>query len=162
MSANDSSLQLRIGSSLFTASILDNPSASAFLSLLPLSLNMSDLHGNEKFADLSIALPTAAVDPGPIRAGDLMLYGSRTLVLWYEDYSNSYTYTRIGAVEDPDGLAEAVGEGEINIEFSVPGSSTSGTSPPTPTSTNNQVRGFNGSSYTRPLIVFFCLAYFLT
>lgn len=111
MSANNSSagvLQLTIGSSVFTASILDNPTVSAFRSLLPLNLRLSDLNGNEKYADLSTALPTAATDPGSTRAGDLMLYGSRTLVLWYEDYSTTYTYTRIGAIEDSRGLAATV------------------------------------------------------
>ncbi|KAH9213673.1 hypothetical protein DL95DRAFT_462771 [Leptodontidium sp. 2 PMI_412] len=112
MSTNSSSagaLHLTIGSSVFTTSLLDNPTASEFQSLLPLNLQMSELNGNEKHAELPTSLPTSASNPGSIRVGDLMLYGSRTLVLWYEDYSSSFTYTRIGRIDDPEGLVAAVG-----------------------------------------------------
>jgi hypothetical protein len=160
MSANNSSagdLQLTIESSVFTASVFDNPTASAFRSLLPLNLRMSDLNGNEKHADLPTALPTVSTDPGSIRAGDLMLYGSRTLVLWYEDYSTNYTYTRIGAIEDFDGLVAAVGEGQIDVEFATEDSSASN---PTPSS-NRASSSINMSSYGWPALVFLCLIYVL-
>ncbi|EXL66970.1 hypothetical protein FOPG_16883 [Fusarium oxysporum f. sp. conglutinans race 2 54008] len=159
MSANNSSagdLQLTIGSSVFTTSILDNPTASAFRSLLPLDLRMSDLNGNEKHADLPTALPTASTDPGSIRAGDLMLYGSRTLVLWYEDYSTTYTYTRIGVIEDSEGLVAAVGEGQIDIRFAIEGISVSD-----PTPSSNQASSVKVSSYGWPLMIFLCLMYVL-
>ncbi|KAH7124838.1 hypothetical protein B0J13DRAFT_411383, partial [Dactylonectria estremocensis] len=155
MSANNTStglLQLTIGSSVFTASILDNPTVSAFRSLLPLNLRMSDLNGNEKHADLSTALPTAATDPGSIRAGDLMLYGSRTLVLWYEDYSTTYKYTRIGAIEDFGGLAAIVGEGQIDVGFATEGSSASSPEP-----SNNRASSVDVSTYGWPLMVFLCI-----
>ncbi|SPJ80022.1 uncharacterized protein FTOL_08414 [Fusarium torulosum] len=160
MSANNSSageLQLTIGASVFTASILDNPTASAFFSLLPLNLRMSDLNSNEKHADLPTALPTASTDPGFIRAGDLMLYGSRTLVLWYEDYSTTYTYTRIGAISDSQGLIAAIGEGQIDVNFA-----TEGISANDPTPSSNRTSSVNVSSYGWPAMVFLCLIYVLT
>ena len=137
MSANNGSaasdvLRLTIGSSVFTASLLDNPTTSAFQHLLPLNLQMSELNGNEKHSDLPISLPTSATNPGSIRVGDLMLYGSRTLVLWYEDYSSSFTYTRIGTIDNPEGLGAAVGSGTVEDGFAAGGSSSS-TSTPTAT-----------------------------
>jgi hypothetical protein len=50
-----------------------------------------------------------------------MLYGSRTLVLWYEDYSTSYTYTRIGSIESAEGLAAAVGQGDVSVGLAAVG-----------------------------------------
>ncbi|KAH6973274.1 hypothetical protein EDB80DRAFT_595954 [Ilyonectria destructans] len=159
MSADNSSasvLQLTIGSSVFTASVLDNPTVSAFISLLPLNLRMSDLNGNEKYADLSTSLPTAPTDPGSIRAGDLMLYNSRTLVLWYENYSTTYTYTRIGTIEDVGSLAAAVGGGQINVGFATDGGSEASptvtgaitSAPPS----NNQASRVGVSSYSRKVL----------
>jgi hypothetical protein len=117
---------------------------------------MSDLNGNEKHADLSTALPTASTDPGSIRAGDIMLYGSRTLVLWYEDYSTTYTYTRIGAISDSQGLVAAVGEGQIDVNFATEGISANDLTPP-----SNRTSSVNMSSYGWPAIVFLWLIYVL-
>ena len=41
-----------------------------------MTVDMSELHGNEKYYYLSNGLPTASSNPGTIRTGDLMLYGS--------------------------------------------------------------------------------------
>lgn len=79
---------------------------------------MRDLNRNEKFFDLSSAsLPTNASSAGTIRNGDIMLYGSRTLVLFYETFSSSYSYTRIGVVDDVSGYASALGSGNVTVSF---------------------------------------------
>ena len=58
-----------------------------------LTVDMSELSGNEKHAELPKALPTSASRPGVIRTSDVMLYGSTTLVLFYETFNSSYSYT---------------------------------------------------------------------
>ena len=79
---------------------------------------MGDLNGNEKHVDLPRALPTNASRPGTIRNGDLMLYGTDTLVVFYLTFNSSYSYTRLGRVDDPNNLAEVLGHGSVRIEFS--------------------------------------------
>lgn len=64
------------------------------------------------------ALPTKASRPGTVRNGDLMLYGSQTLVVFYLTFDSSYTYTSLGRVDDPTGLAEALGRDDVQIKFS--------------------------------------------
>lgn len=59
----------------------------ALLEKLPLTLNMDELNGNEKFYFFSEKFPTDSEPVGNIRAGDLMLYGSLCLVLFYESFS---------------------------------------------------------------------------
>lgn len=78
---------------------------------------MSEMNGNEKYCYLSGNLPTAASNPGTIRAGDLMLYGSNCVVLFYETFQTSYSYTRIGRADNPSGLAAALGSGNVTITF---------------------------------------------
>jgi len=51
------------------------------------------------------------------RNGDIMLYGSRTLVLFYETFSSSYSYTSIGIVNDVSRYASALGSGNVTVSF---------------------------------------------
>ena len=106
-----------IGSKTFTATLADSETGEAFADLLPLTITMNELNGNEKYHYLSSSLPTATYQPGTIHAGDLMLYGNNCVVLFYETFNTSYSYTRIGAIDDPSGLASALGSGNVSVRF---------------------------------------------
>jgi hypothetical protein len=110
-----SKMKIEIGNSTFRATLYDNQAATAFKSLLPLTLNMIELNGNEKYVDLSRSLPTTESNPGTIQNGDLMLYGSSTLVLFYKTFSTSYSYTKLGRIDDVTGLVAALDTGNINV-----------------------------------------------
>jgi hypothetical protein len=108
-------LVVKIGLREFTAILFDNPTANAFKAMLPLTMNMIELNGNEKYFDLPKSLASNASNPGKINSGDLLLYGSKTLVLFYEAFSTSYSYTRLGKINNASGLAEALGSGNVVI-----------------------------------------------
>jgi hypothetical protein len=78
---------------------------------------MSDLNSNEKYFDFASGLPTNAANPGTIQNGDLMLYGSRTLVLFYKSFSTSYRYTKLGRIDNTSGLTAALGSGNVTVTF---------------------------------------------
>ena len=82
-----------------------------------MTLEMIELNDNEKYVRLPSSLPANASNPGTIQAGDLMLYGSNTLVLFYESFSTSYTYTKVGRIDDASGLAAALGTGNVKVRF---------------------------------------------
>ena len=103
----------------FTATLLDNPSAKAFVKIIPLTIRMSELNQNEKYGDLPKAVPINASVPKIIASGDLMMYGSKTLVLFYKSFSTSYSYTKLGKLDDATGLASALGAGDIEVTFEV-------------------------------------------
>jgi hypothetical protein len=113
----DNRIMIRIGQKAFAATLLDNPTAAAFKKLLPLSVTMTELNGNEKFARLSVTVPTQASTPAAIRTGDLMMYGSNTLVLFYSSFRTTYSYTNIGRLDDPTGLEGALGSGDVEVTF---------------------------------------------
>ncbi len=110
-------MKVTIGSHTFFATFEDNATATAFKAMLPMTIDMRELNGNEKYFNLSVNLPTNASNPGTIESGDLMIYGSNILVLFYESFPTSYSYTRLGRVNDPAGLAAAVGSGSTTITY---------------------------------------------
>ena len=112
-------IRIKIGSSSFTATLSDNITATAFKALLPMTINMTELNGNEKYFNLSGNLPANASNPSTIKTGDLMIYGANTLVLFYKTFSTSYSYTNLGRIENATGLAAAIGNGNVTVTFEV-------------------------------------------
>lgn len=112
-------ITIQAGSQSFKATIADNPTSRAFIEKLPLTLEMQELNGNEKFFYFEDDLPSEGVRAGEIKEGDLMLYGSDCLVLFYESFSTSYSYSRLGRIDDPTGLAEVLGNGSVSIVFTL-------------------------------------------
>jgi hypothetical protein len=110
-------MRLKIGNSTFTATLYDNATVTAFKSRLPMTVNMIELNSNEKYFDLPQSLPTNASNPGTVQNGDLMLYGANTLVLFYKTFSTSYSYTRLGRIDDVTGLVAALGSGNVSVTF---------------------------------------------
>lgn len=111
-------ISIQVGEKTFTATLLDNEAAEKFFSLLPLAVTMTDLNRNEKYYRLPQNLPTNASNPGTIRNGDLMLWGANTAVIFYETFSTSYSYTSLGKIDNPTGLKEALGSGDVKVIFS--------------------------------------------
>lgn len=101
----------------FDAALEDNETARAFAALLPMTLDMSELNGNEKYHYLIGPLPSDAQNVGSVQTGDLMLFGDDCVVLFYESFQTPYRYTRIGRLSDATGLAEAAGRGSAQVTF---------------------------------------------
>ena len=108
-------IKITVDSQIFTATLLDNNTAKAFKELLPMTIQMKELNRNEKYYDLPKSLPTNSTNPESIKNGDLMLYGSKTLVLFYKTFPTSYSYTKLGSIDDITGLEKALGAGNVSV-----------------------------------------------
>jgi hypothetical protein len=111
-------LQIAVNGQTFHGELYDNETAKAFTAMLPMTLNMQELNGNEKYHYFDSPLPTNPSRPSGIHTGDLMLYGNNCLVLFYEDFATSYSYTPIGRLDNPAGLERVLGAGDVRVTFS--------------------------------------------
>ena len=109
-------INITVGGKTFTATIEATETGKAFAAKLPLTLDMSDLNGNEKYC-YGVTLPSADKYFSTIAAGDLMLYSGNCVVLFYGS-AGGYSYTRIGKLTSTAGLKDALGSGPVTVTFS--------------------------------------------
>ncbi len=110
-------MNITIGQSTFNAELADTQAAKELTALLPLMLEMQDHLNNEKFAELPKSLSRQDQAVGRIEAGDIMLWGGDTLVVFYESFHSSYRYTRLGKIKNTAQLKNAVGAGKVTMTF---------------------------------------------
>ena len=113
----DRTVIVSVGDKEFEIILADNEAADRFYQMLPMSLDMSELNGNEKYYYMNEQLPTSASVPKQICTGDLMLYGSSCVVLFYKSFSTSYSYTELGHMTNSSGLAAALGKSDVAVTF---------------------------------------------
>lgn len=113
----EQTMEIQIHDTIYPVIVYDTPTTTALWELLPLTIRMEDHQQNEKFYYLDSELPTNAKNVGTIKKGDIMLFGDRCLVIFYEDFKTSFSYTRIGYLENVDQLYENVGRGDVKVTF---------------------------------------------
>ena len=94
----------------------DNPSVQELEGLLPLTVSMSMYGGFEQVGPLGQRITSSDVqtDTNP---GDIVLYASSQIVIFYG--SNSWAYTRLGHIDMPrEELEELLGKGNVSITLS--------------------------------------------
>lgn len=112
-------LQIETGGSTFTATLEDNEAVTAFVEMLedePIVLEMNDYAGFEKVGSLGTSLP-ASNSQMTTQAGDIVLYNSSQIVMFYG--SNSWSYTKLAEVDDLTGWEDALGSGSVTVTFSI-------------------------------------------
>jgi len=117
LTAQNMKLKVTVGNQVFTATLNNSETAKEFLKLLPMTVSMNEHNGNEKFCSLPQRMTGQATNPGRIQAGDLMIWSSTTLVLFYDSFSAGYSYIRLGQIDNASGLKEAVGRGSIRVKY---------------------------------------------
>ena len=115
-------MQIAVGDKQFPVNLESSDTVTALTKMLPLTLDMSELNGNEKYYYLDTSLPSSPEKVGHISEGDIMLYGDSCLVVFYESFDTSYSYTKIGHISDTSGLADALGTGGVTVTFEMNGS----------------------------------------
>lgn len=110
-------MQVVINGTSFTAQLDSGKAASELCNMLPLTITMQELNGNEKHGDLPDTLTQETYAPGQIHAGDILLWGADTLVIFYKDFPTQYSDTKIGKILEPEGLRDVLGAGDAEVRF---------------------------------------------
>lgn len=103
----------------FTATLADNEATRTLVKMIrekPVVIHMSDYAGFEKVGSLGTRLP-ASNSQITTQAGDIMLYNGDQIVIFYG--SHSWSYTKIGKIEELNGLEAALGSGDVTVTFSI-------------------------------------------
>lgn len=87
-----------------------------FMGYLPQTLSLNELNGNEVYADLPFQLSVKPQNIDEIRAGDVMVYGNQTLVIFYKDHQTTYRYTKIGEIRELSKLDILINSQEAILE----------------------------------------------
>lgn len=117
LNAQDMKLKVTIGNKEFTATLNDSEASKEFVKMLPMTIDMRDHGGFEKTTSLSQNLPGRAANPGMIEVGDIMVWSGSSLVLFYSAHRTSYSYIKLGKINNPSGLQNAVGKGSIKVRY---------------------------------------------
>ena len=112
-------MNVQVGGSTFTATLEENAAADALVDMMeqgPVTIQMSDYSGFEKVGPLGTSLP-ASSQQTTTQAGDIVLYQGNQIVMFYG--SNSWSYTRLGHINDLTGWKEALGNGDVTVTLSL-------------------------------------------
>ena len=112
-------MNVQVGGSTFTATLEENEAVNELVKMMeqgPVTIQMRDYSGFEKVGSLGTSLP-ASNRQTTTRAGDIVLYQGNQIVIFYG--SNSWSYTRLGHIDDLTGWEEALGSGEVTVTFSL-------------------------------------------
>lgn len=118
-SENEMNMNVQVGDAVFSATLEENEAVTAFVEMMregSVVIRMSDYSGFEKVGPLGTSLP-ASNSQTTTHAGDIVLYNGNQIVIFYG--SNSWSYTRLGHIDDLTGWEEALGNGDVTVTFSL-------------------------------------------
>ena len=114
-------LKMKIGDTAVAVDWENNESVEALKALCknePLVIQMSMYGGFEQVGSIGARLPSDDEET-VTSAGDIVLYSSSQIVVFYG--SNSWAYTRLGHITDQDaaGMTDLLGNGDVTITISL-------------------------------------------
>ena len=118
-SQEEAMLKITVGDYELLATFEDNTSAEEFKNLLaqgPVTVEMDDYGGFEKVGDLGTTL-TRNDRQITTEPGDVILYQGNQITIYYG--TNTWSFTRLARIDDPTDLKAKLGEGTVQITFSL-------------------------------------------
>lgn len=114
-------LNLIVGESTFKATMYENESVKDFMSLLPLTLTLTDNDRKERSTHLPKRLATEETTDGVnLLAGDISYYTPfRNLCIYYHDSGLSFCQVSLGKIEKSgvEAIRQMAGAGPVDVTF---------------------------------------------
>ncbi len=119
--AEDDNVKITVNNRTFDVELENNSATAELVKKLSesnITIDAKDYGNFEKVGDLGFSLPTSdeSIETSP---GDIVLYQSNQISLFYE--SHSWDYTKIGKIKNAtaEELAEVLGSGDVEIVLSL-------------------------------------------
>ena len=121
MGKSENKINITIDGRTISATLADNDATKALAEKLvagPVTITMNNYGGFEKVGALPWSLP--ALDTRiTTKPGDIMLYTSNNIVIFYGE--NTWAYTPLGVLDttDPEEISDFVGNGDKQVTISL-------------------------------------------
>lgn len=114
-------IHITISGKTLTATVMDNPTAKDFVSLLPLTMSMKDLFGREKFGHLEQPLSEKGRRKNTYEVGEIAYWSpAQDVAIYYQDDGETIPSPGIIPIAKINAGAEAFnvpGSVEVSIEL---------------------------------------------
>lgn len=112
-------MKVSIGEYVFTATLEKNEAVNELVDMMkqsPVTVSLDDYAGFEKVGPLGKSLTTSNKQT-TTQPGDIVLYSGSNIVMFYG--SNSWSYTRLGKIDDLTDWEKALGSGSVTAVFTI-------------------------------------------
>ncbi len=117
--ARSNIIKLKVNNHVLNVKLEDNSAAKALMNKLKggdVTIHAEDYGGFEKVGDLGFSLPRSDKYI-TTSAGDIVLYDGDEISLFYN--SNSWSYTKLGKVQNIEDLKKILGTGDVKLVLSL-------------------------------------------
>ena len=107
-------MKINIGYEKYVINVENETLMEELFNSLPQTFTMTELNGNEKYYYLNSNMKNANSEAvGQVQKGDVMLFGSDCLVIFYDSFETEFRYTKIGHIDNLGDL----GNGNVDVSI---------------------------------------------
>ena len=108
-------MKININSEKYVINVENEALMEEIYNALPETFTMNELNGNEKYYYLNSTMKNANSEAvGQVQKGDVMLFGSDCLVIFYDSFETEFRYTKIGHIDNLGDLEN----GNVDVSIS--------------------------------------------
>ena len=97
-------MTLNFGGKAYTAISTSTKTTKSFIESLPVTIQMTDVDGNEKYGCMYYKIATESPKTNVVTKGDVLLFGESCVIVAYKDFKSSSKYTKLGHIDNVDDL----------------------------------------------------------
>ncbi len=110
-------MNININGQVASVQLEDNVTTKAILANMPFTIQMDDLHQNEKYHYFDKSFPVSPQPIQTIEAGDVLLYQNNCLVIFYKSAKPVASYTRIGKISRFQDIRASFGNASVSVQW---------------------------------------------
>lgn len=110
-------MNINVNGQVASIQLEDNATTKALVTEAPFTIQMDDLHRNEKYHYFDKSFPTQSQAIKSIEAGDVLLYQNNCLVIFYQAAEPIVPYTRIGKISRFQEIQASFGNQSVSVQW---------------------------------------------